>query len=359
MRRAHVELLGLLTVLLFTPALHAQRVSLEELADSDAIARKALGEISAPAFHETLSLLAREQGITPRSDAVVSATELAGEVLITELDDSLDDPRDSEKRLFLFFSPAKDEAFFLQIRLGADATPEMRLWAEGPSEIVIAGDDVRLLPAPSGATFRLSGRRGRDKLSVSDTIDCIARALGIHLNRSSLTSLLSSAVCSATSTITLVLTACNCLSVFGIGANTIFATIGCINGITKLVSCGIASCASASCDLTAISFDSPVSSSWTQSCASTHRSGRYAKFYTFSLSSTTTVVIDLSSSIDPYLYLLQGSGTVGVVLESDNNSGPGSDSRIITTLAPGSYTIEATTSSRGRSGEFRLSLVGQ
>lgn len=344
--------LGLLVLLLFTPALYAQRISLEEFPKADGYARKDLDQILVPGFRDILDALAREQGITPRADALVSA-ESAGEILITELDD----PRDSAKRLFLFFLTAKNESFFLQVRFGPEGSPEMRLWAEGPSEIFISGDEARLLPAPSGATFRLPRRASLEKISITDTIACIARGLGITLDSSSLTSRLSSAACSATSAIALVLTACNCLSIPSAGPALVFGVIGCVNGITKLIACNLASCTStSSCDVTTINFNLSVSSSWTSSCASTHRSGRYAKFYNFLLTTTTTVVIDLSSSTDTYLYLLQGSGTGGSIIASDNDSGPGPDSRIVRTLGPGSYTIEATTNSSSRIGSFLLSL---
>jgi hypothetical protein len=344
--------LGLLTTLLLTPALHASRISFEELATTDGYVRKNLSEISAPGFRETLDLLEREQGITARSDSLVAA-EPTGEVLVTELDD----PRDHAKRLFFFFLTSRNESFFLQVSLGPDGAPEMRLWAAGPSEIVISREGVRLVPNPTGATFRLSRHANLEKISVTDTIACIARGLGISLDSSSLTSRLASAVCSETSAIALVLTACNCLSIPSAGPALIFGTIGCVNGITKLIACNIASCTSTSCGVTTINFNLPVSSSWASSCASTHRSGKYAKFYSFILTTTTTVTINLTSPVDAYLYLLQGSGTGGAVLASDDDGGGGTNSRIVRTLGPGSYTIEATTYSSGQTGSFTLSLT--
>jgi len=352
MKRAY---LGLLVVLLFAPGLYAQRLSLEEMPKADGYARKDLLQVLAPGFRDTLDALAREQGITPRADTIVS-TEPTGEILITELDD----PRDSAKRIFFFFLPAKSEYFFLQVRLGADGSPEMRLWAEGPSEILVSGDKVRLLSVPSGETFRLVRGASLEKISITDTISCIARGLGISVDSSSLTSRLASVICSASnaySTIALVLTACNCLSIPSAGPALVFGVIGCINGITKLIACGIAGCTSNTCAVTTIASNSSTNSSWTSSCASTHRSGSYAKFYSFLLTSTTTVTIDLSSSADAYLYLLEGSGTGGQILSSDDDSGPGTDSRIVRTLGPGSYTIEATTYSSGRTGSFLLSLT--
>lgn len=344
---------GLLIALALTPALHAKKLSFEELGTTDGFARKDLGEISAPAFRETLDLLEREQGITARADAIVTSAEAAGDVLITELDD----PRNSARRLFLFFPTHLQQPFFLQLQPGPNGLPEMRLWADGPSEILISRDEVRLLPAPSDATFRLSPRISNKALSTWDTITCIARTLGISLDNSSLASRLASTDCSATSSIALVLTACNCLSIFGIGTNDFFATLGCANGIAKLISCGYVNCVSSTCPVTTIFFSIPVSSSWSSSCGSTHRSGSFAKFYSFLLTSTTTVTIDLtSSSADAFLFLLQGSGTGGAIITSNDNGAGGTNARIIRTLPPGSYTIEATTTPPGRTGSFTLTL---
>ena len=46
--------------------------------------------------------------------------------------------------------------------------------------------------------------------------------------------------------------------------------------------------------------------SWTGDCASTHRPGRHARFYSFTLSQQTEVEINLTSSQDTFLYLLRG-----------------------------------------------------
>ena len=97
---------------------------------------------------------------------------------------------------------------------------------------------------------------------------------------------------------------------------------------------------------------------WNGDCASTHRSGSYARFYSFSLSEQAEVQIDLTSSEDTYLYLLRGSDSGGTVLgENDDVVNGETDSRITETLAAGSYTVEATTYGEGVSGEFSLSVV--
>ena len=97
--------------------------------------------------------------------------------------------------------------------------------------------------------------------------------------------------------------------------------------------------------------------SWSTDCASTHRTGRYARFYTFSLSQQTDVQIDLTSATDTYLFLLQGAGSGGAIITRDDDGGPtGYDSRITRTLDPGSYTIEATTYSVQQTDSFTLSI---
>jgi hypothetical protein len=109
--------------------------------------------------------------------------------------------------------------------------------------------------------------------------------------------------------------------------------------------------------LSSISLNSSVSGSWTTSCASTHRTDRYAKYYTFTLSSSQQVVISLDSSVDTYLFLLSGSNETGSVIDEDDDiSSSDTDSQIVRTLAAGTYTIEATTFAAATTGNFVLSL---
>ncbi len=90
------------------------------------------------------------------------------------------------------------------------------------------------------------------------------------------------------------------------------------------------------------------SGSWTSSdCYSIRRSGgvKYVDYYTFTLTETTPVRIDLESLHDTYLYLIRGADPRGSTssLEFDDDGGDGRNSRIQRTLNPGSYTIAATT----------------
>ena len=98
--------------------------------------------------------------------------------------------------------------------------------------------------------------------------------------------------------------------------------------------------------------------SWTGECDSANRDGSYARFYGFSLDAETEVQIDLTSTADTFLYLLEGAGTNGGVLdENDDAEGGITNSRINITLQPGQYTVEATTFHAATTGDFTLEVV--
>ena len=99
-------------------------------------------------------------------------------------------------------------------------------------------------------------------------------------------------------------------------------------------------------------------------CNSESRSGKHAKYYTFTLGSTTAVTIDLTSdTIDTYLYLHKHDGAkqCGVGKEEDSNDDRGGDrtthSRITKSLTAGTYIIEATTYYSNRTGSFDLKVT--
>ncbi len=96
---------------------------------------------------------------------------------------------------------------------------------------------------------------------------------------------------------------------------------------------------------------------WDSDCASSHRAGRYARFYTFSLADPSVVIIDLESDgAGTYLYLLQGAGRMGEVLEY-YGSGRRS-AQLGHTLESGTYTVEAATYGSGQTGSFTLTVNG-
>ena len=101
------------------------------------------------------------------------------------------------------------------------------------------------------------------------------------------------------------------------------------------------------------------SGTWTDDCESTNRSGRYARFYSFTLEQETEVTIDLTSETDTYLFLLTGAGQDGTVEEENDDAESGTtNSRIVVTLAAGTYTVEATTYSVGATGDYTLTITG-
>ena len=100
-----------------------------------------------------------------------------------------------------------------------------------------------------------------------------------------------------------------------------------------------------------------ITGRWVVGCDSVHRSGRNASYISFTQESPGQVIITLESSVDTYLYLLQGEGGSGTVLaENDDYDGGGSNSQITRFLPPGRYTVEATTFSPSVTGEFTLTL---
>ena len=100
-----------------------------------------------------------------------------------------------------------------------------------------------------------------------------------------------------------------------------------------------------------------VAGAWDDDCPSMRRLGRFSRFYSFSVNREMEVRVDLASSSDTYLYLRSGTATDGAVLASNDNAGAGNtNARIVVTLSPGTYTVEATTADAGVTGSFALRL---
>ena len=117
------------------------------------------------------------------------------------------------------------------------------------------------------------------------------------------------------------------------------------------------------CNPTAITLSSSYrNGAWASTdCSSTLRPGKYADYYTFTLTEAKRMQIDLKSSTDPYLFLVQGSVVSANSQRSSNDdiSGRVRDSRIVKTLQPGDYTIVATTYSGRNVGSYRLRVNGE
>lgn len=318
-----------------------------------------------PASDVSLSYLDALADLASRHGAVVSpGSELgrvaAPNILVTQIER----PSDPTAILLLFHDTELNSSYFLRMETDPLAERVIRIWGPGSTEVVISEDGAWLEVNPSDVSFRIQEPNGgsldsiRAESATTDAIACIARTLGLTINPTTIRNLLSTQVCTASNRSILILTAVTCLSAIDVPtpANAL-AILGCAAGIAQAISCGYANCSSSNSNcVKSISFGRRTGDSWTSSCRSSHRSGRYAKFFTFSLSSRTRVTIDLDGSVDSYLYLLDGNGTNGRVLAQDDDSGPGYDARITTTLDPGRYTVEATTYSSGATGSFAVTV---
>ena len=116
---------------------------------------------------------------------------------------------------------------------------------------------------------------------------------------------------------------------------------------------------------TAIDGSGTHTGSWDATCLSENRpegeggnpvSDYYARFFTFTVDEDTSVTIDLTSDVDTYLYLMEGSENDGDIEgENDDISTDNRNSQIEGhALSAGTYTIEATAYSAERTGDFTL-----
>jgi hypothetical protein len=111
------------------------------------------------------------------------------------------------------------------------------------------------------------------------------------------------------------------------------------------------------CSVLPISIGDHVTGEWSSgSCQSINRPDHYASYYSVQVTTAQTVTIDLQSSTDTYLFLMDGSEIMGTVLAFDDDGGEGTSSRIEYNLAPGTYTIEATTFGSHATGSYTLSI---
>lgn len=106
--------------------------------------------------------------------------------------------------------------------------------------------------------------------------------------------------------------------------------------------------------------DGVTNGTWAAGCQSSVAGRGYARYYTFTLTETGGVAIDLESSVDTYLFLREGEARSGGFLHENDDveSGRNLNSRINETLVPGTYTIEATTYRTGETGTFSLTISG-
>jgi|GEM_PF-5456098 len=149
---------------------------------------------------------------------------------------------------YLFFQEDTRKVLFLGLGLDQDGQPEMALWSLGPAEILISGDRVGYLPNGSGRSFTLADQDRLELQGVTDQLSCLAASLGLSLDvnsYNSLSALLQTLLCgldNALETLSAISTACNCLSTLSLGTGAVFGTLGCIQGLGKLMACGFLSC---------------------------------------------------------------------------------------------------------------------
>ncbi len=106
---------------------------------------------------------------------------------------------------------------------------------------------------------------------------------------------------------------------------------------------------------------------WDETCLSENRpqdsegggragSDYYARFYTFTLGAEADVTISLSSDVDTFLYVREGSGSGGSVAAFNDDLSTDDRNSLIEdeTLDAGTYTIEATTYDAEAAGSFTL-----
>ena len=100
-----------------------------------------------------------------------------------------------------------------------------------------------------------------------------------------------------------------------------------------------------------------VADEWTAASPDArHKSGSYAGYHSFTLTKTTPITIDLESSVDTYMFLLNTSDTI---IEENDDGGNGLNSRIKRTLDAGTYTVEATTYGADTTGTFTVKIIGE
>ena len=113
--------------------------------------------------------------------------------------------------------------------------------------------------------------------------------------------------------------------------------------------------------------EGPILGSWAGDCVSLHpdRDGSYARFYAFELLEDSDLGITLESTVDTYLYLREGIGKDGPIVDEDDddnsdnfNLSSDTDSGILASLSAGSYMIEATTYTAGDGGNHTLFVHG-
>ena len=114
-----------------------------------------------------------------------------------------------------------------------------------------------------------------------------------------------------------------------------------------------------------VSDNSSITGNWSSDCASEGRNGSYASYYTFTLTESADVTLTAESSVDTWMFLREGAGRDGTVVDENDDHetsefslASSTDSGILESLDAGTYTIEVTTYTAGETGEFTLTVSG-
>ena len=106
----------------------------------------------------------------------------------------------------------------------------------------------------------------------------------------------------------------------------------------------------------------PLPGTWGADCLSDARQGRQARYFQFALAASADITVLLESNdAEPVLYLRQGPGvTSGNPIAINEGEAEYNYRRAIIrqTLAPGTYTVEATTYNADETGNFTLTVSG-
>lgn len=230
---------------------------------SDTFQSDELAEVEEPELSNTLFVLAAEHQIKPLGSAFHQTGNKS--VFIVPLDAGR--PSGGDESLTLFFDRSSKSSFFLLLTAGSGSVAggSVRLWGEGPTEIVIDAQGIYYSPVPSFGTFRLPAHGNGAEKSVADNILCLARLLGFTVNPTNLNTAISSIVCSvfagsevAHNLAELVLIGGHCFSAVNCLGLCPASSALCITGLAKWISCGIAECSGTSTVPSAPQLSSPA-----------------------------------------------------------------------------------------------------
>ena len=128
------------------------------------------------------------------------------------------------------------------------------------------------------------------------------------------------------------------------------------NGVASVTVTGVATDPCQFSNWLSIALGTPINGTLaTSDCAL--GDGSFVDYYRLTIAATVNVQIDLSAGFDTFLGLLSIVGTTVSVIATDDDSGPGTDSRISRVLTPGTYAVAANSFAAGVTGAYQLSIV--